>query len=222
MGNRAAKSMSRNSSLFITFEGGEAAGKTTLIEGVGKALTAMGKQVVVTREPGGTVLGESIRNLLLQRSQVMRIFPTAELLLFLASRAQHVQEVIIPALDVGSVVLCDRFNDSTVVYQGIARSLGAETVAELCNIACQGVYPDRTFLLDIDPHTAELRKVHEGRVSDRMESEELAFHIAVRDGFLQLAQENPDRIERIDASQSREQVLQQALKSISWLISLKA
>lgn len=135
---------------FITFEGGEGAGKSTLLQRMARELEARGHQVVVTREPGGSALGEHIRRWLLNRDASFTVGMKAELLLFLAARAQHIEELILPALKAGKIVLCDRFNDSTVVYQGYARGLGAQDVQELCRVACGAVVPDLTFFLDVD------------------------------------------------------------------------
>lgn len=204
-------------SLFLTFEGGEGAGKSTLIEGVVRYLTEEGRQVVQTREPGGTPLGEHIRHWLLNRDFSIPVGKQAELMLFLASRAQHLEELIVPALTAGKVVLCDRFCDSTIVYQGIARSLGREYVERLCNLVCMGLAPTVTFYLDIDPKIGLERsmRVHKeiakAGTLDRIESEALEFHELVRNGFLELAKSHPDRIRIIDASQPIDQVLSQTI-----------
>ena len=137
--------------MFITFEGGEGSGKTTLIVQLRDVLIQQGHAVLVSREPGGTQLGEAIRGWLLKSEYDGLIGNMAELLLFLAARAQHLKQVIRPALEHGKIVLCDRFNDSSVVYQGIARKLGKEKVQALCAQACEGIEPDKTFLLDVVP-----------------------------------------------------------------------
>ena len=134
--------------LFITFEGGEGAGKTTLINSIVDAILAHGRRVVKVREPGGSSLGEDLRTLVLRHSEP--ISPYAELCLFLASRAQHIFEVIAPALKAGKIVLCDRFNDSSIAYQGSARGLGMGRVSEVCAFFSQGLTPDLTLYLDID------------------------------------------------------------------------
>src|SRR6187431_1687241 len=135
--------------IFITIEGGEGAGKTTLIESLYQHLLGLGREVLKTREPGGTPLGEEIRKILLHSTGP--VSPYAELSLFLASRAQHISELIAPALAAGKVVLCDRFNDSTIAYQGMARGLGMEEVAAVCRFICAGLEPQLTLYLDIDP-----------------------------------------------------------------------
>jgi dTMP kinase len=141
----------RAKALFITFEGGEGAGKTTLIDSIARQLAASHYYVVKTREPGGTHLGEHVRTLLLHDHTDQPLSSYAELFLFLAARAQQLDEVIRPALEERKIVLCDRFNDSTIAYQGIARGLGLEQVAELCGLVCRETQPHLTFYLDIDP-----------------------------------------------------------------------
>lgn len=180
------------SGLFVTFEGVEGAGKTTQIALLKAALERDGRRVCVTREPGGDAVAEGVRQLLL--SQEMS--PRAELLLFLASRAQNVERVIKPELEQGAVVLCDRFIDSSVAYQGVARGLGRDTVAELNEFATGGLLPDITFLLDLDPQTGLMRQTDR----NRMEEESLAFHLRVRQGYLQEAERSPNRFCVLDAS----------------------
>lgn len=199
----------RTKGLFITFEGGEGAGKTTLIHCLGKLLAEQGHPILQTREPGGTKLGEEIRALLLASNRTLS--SRAELFLFLAARAQHIQEIIQPAIQKGTIVLCDRFNDSTIAYQGVARGLGAEKVAEYCDFACDGLRPDLTFYLDIDPSIG-LTRAGKEHPKDRIESESLAFHTSIRHAFHQLQQKNRDRIYLLDASQPPEQVCSEALK----------
>lgn len=200
-------------SIFITFEGGEGAGKSTLIHRLEEHFIKNKQRVIVTREPGGTPLGEQVRQLLLNTEAVL-IGSKAELLLFLAARAQHVEEVIKPALEQGKIVLCDRFNDSTVAYQGYARELGAKTVQELCAFVCGKTVPDLTFYLDIDPRTGMDRAIRQQRNMDRMEKEKVAFHNKVREGFLAIADKEQDRVYIIDASQTADEVFQQTLRVI--------
>lgn len=204
---------------FITFEGGEGAGKSTLIRNLEKELSRQGYSVVITREPGGTLFGEQIRQLLLSPQLKSHLGARAELLLFLASRAQHIDELIKPALDRGAIVLCDRFNDSTIAYQGAGRQLGIEYVSSLCNDVCMEFQPRLTFFLDLSPEEGLARRKNAQPTIDRIESEAVDFHERVRNGFKFLATENPDRIHLIDAKQSIEQVYQQVLKVI--LESLK-
>lgn len=210
---------------FITFEGGEGAGKTTLINSLEKTLLQRGYKVVKTREPGGSPLGEHIRNWLLNRDFTLNIGSKSELLLFLAARAQHLEEVIIPALEAGKIVLCDRFNDSTIAYQGVARGLGAQYVEHLCDLVCDGIIPHLTFILDVNPQEGLKRTkyaVKEHALSgevDRIESEKLEFHQLVRNGMLQLAKNNPQRITVIDASKTRDAVFSKALERLESLLT---
>lgn len=195
---------------FITLEGGEGAGKSTLLESLCKELTARGQLVLKTREPGGSSLAEKIRQLLLHAPGV--IVPKAELLLFLAARAQHLQEKILPALAEGMTVICDRFSDSTIAYQAFARGLSLDEVETLDRIACGGLKPDRTLLLDIEPEEAFSRISTRGR--DRMEKEGTLFHKKVHEGFLYLAARDSERIVVIDARGSAADVLQAALAAL--------
>jgi dTMP kinase len=197
---------------FISFEGGEGAGKTTLINSLSKALQDAGRAVVVTREPGATPLGEKLRELLLDKSVYFPITPMAELLLFLCDRAQHIEQVIKPALAKDRIVLCDRFNDSTIAYQGGARGLGMEKIQSLCEGVCGETRPDITFFLDVDPAIGLNRAKGQQRVLDRMEQEHLDFHNKVRAAFLMLARQDPGRIVVLDAAQSPDAILNQALQ----------
>ena len=171
--------------LFITFEGVEGAGKTTQIALLRVELERRGCDVCVTREPGGDVIAEGIRALLLNEEMT----PRSELLLFLAARAQNVEKVIRPHLERGGVALCDRFIDSSIAYQGIARGLGRETTATLNEFAIGGVIPDLTFLLDLPPEIGLARQ----NEKNRMELEDLSFHQLVRQGFLDEALRYPER-----------------------------
>lgn len=201
--------------LFITFEGGEGAGKTTLIEEIYKHLLREGRQVLKTREPGGTPLGEEIRALLLHHKGP--VSPYAELSLFLASRAQHIAEVIRPAMKAGKIVLCDRFNDSTIAYQGMARGLGVEKVTAVCQFMCEGLEPHVTFYLDIDPELGLSRT--QKRISlDRIEAEDIAFHAKIREGYLAIHEKNPDRFHLLNAAQTPEAVLNEAIELIKRLL----
>ncbi len=199
----------RKKGLLITFEGGEGAGKTTLIDSLFRNLTASGHVVLKTREPGGTKIGEQIRSLLLETREE-KVSPFAELSLFLASRAQHIREVILPALDAGKIVLCDRFNDSSIAYQGIARGLGKEGVAQACLFFSEGLVPHLTFYLDIDPALG-MSRVQRSRAQDRIEQEGLVFHTKIRNAYLELALDAPQRIKILDASLPKERVYQEAL-----------
>lgn len=195
--------------LFITFEGGEGAGKTTLIDALFHVLTEKGYHVVHTREPGGTDLGEKARDLLLHQDE-LKICPMAELLLFLTSRAQQIHETIMPALKKGAIVLCDRFNESSIAYQGAARSLGMREVESICHQVCQGLTPDLTFILSLEPSYGAKRLESRGEDKDRMESQKKGFHEAVFQAYQKLARKNPKRIHLIDASLSIEEVFEAA------------
>jgi dTMP kinase len=190
------------SGLFVTFEGGEGVGKTTQIARLAHWLEDEGFKVVVTREPGGTLLANRIRSLLLD-PKGKGMAPLAELFLYEAARAQHVQELIRPALAAGAAVICDRFADSSVVYQGVARKLKSQWVASLNGMATGGLKPNRTYYLDLDPRIG-LSRVGARGVLDRMEREALAFHQAVRRGYRKLAKEEKKRIVTLDASMSRD------------------
>ena len=184
------------SGLFITFEGVEGAGKTTQIALLRAALEHAGRTVCVTREPGGDALAEAVRRLVLHEEMT----PRAELLLFLASRAQNVERVVRPQLAAGNVVLCDRFTDSSLAYQGYGRGLGRDAVALLNTFATGGLVPDITFLLDLAPAVGLERQSDR----NRMESETLAFHERVRKGFLSEAANDTQRFCVLDAAQTVE------------------
>jgi len=208
---------------FITFEGGEGAGKTTLIHHLVEDLKQLDYEVVSTREPGGSSLGNTIRQWLLNQQKEV-IAPKAELLLFLAGRAQHLEELILPSLTKGKIVLCDRFNDSTIAYQGFARGLGFEQVQQLCQFVSANVVPDLTIYLDIDPHiglarTKKTTKENAGAgIVDRIEAEHIDFHQLVREGFFKLIKQNPNRYSVIDANLPVEVVLHQARAVIDRLL----
>lgn len=172
---------------FICFEGGDGAGKTTQVRLLTDQLERRGHQVLVTREPGGTPLGARIRDLLLHGDHVS---PRAEALLFAADKAHHVDELIRPALEAGTVVITDRYTDSSIAYQGAGRDLGADEIRRLQQWAVAGLFPDLTIVLDVTPEVGRRRR---GDVNDRLESEADAFHAAVRQGFLDLAAREPER-----------------------------
>ena len=193
--------------LFITFEGGEGCGKSTQIAALKARLEDMGKTVVQTREPGGTALGESVRNLLQYDDAGQGMSPEAELLLFAASRAQHVRELIVPAIAEGQIVLCDRFLDSTTVYQGVARAIDSKKVDTINQFAIGDTMPDLTILIDLPPEIG-LARVHarsDGKL-DRMENEAIEFFQAVRQGYLDLAKSEPKRFLVLDGSQTVEEL----------------
>ncbi len=211
----------RWSGTFISFEGGEGAGKSSLITRVSELLTTQGHALLSTREPGGTPLGELIRQWLLNPSEGISVGAKAELCLFLSARAQHIEEVLVPALEAGKIVLCDRFNDSTVAYQGLGRGLGIEQVRQLCTLICDGVTPDITFYLDVNPEIGLDRaaKSHATGTLDRIESQEIAFHQRIREAFLQMAKREQARFHVIDAHQSQDKVFEQVMEVIEQHIS---
>ena len=190
-------------SLFITFEGGEGCGKSLQSRVLYRKLTQLAIPAILIHEPGGTSLGERVRFLLKQACETP-MSPLTELLLFNASRSQLVAEVIQPALKGGKVILCDRFADSTIAYQSYGRGLDLGTVKEVNHIACQGLKPDLTFLLDVVPELGLSRKMK--GANDRFEKETLAFHQRVRVGFLKIASEDPQRWVVIDAALSRTKI----------------
>ncbi len=186
---------------FITFEGPEGGGKSTHIARLAAFLQARGIAAVATREPGGTRLGEAIRPMLQHDAAGEPPAPRAELLLFLASRAHLVETLIRPALARGTWVLCDRFSDSTLAYQGYGRGLPLTEIRALDAFARGGLAPDLTFLLDVSPEESRLRVENRGgEAPDRFEREHAAFHARLRAGFLELAREDPARIRLVDAS----------------------
>lgn len=207
----------RKKGIFITFEGGDGAGKTTLIDKLYNYLEKSAKSVLKTRAPGGTQTGKDIRQLLLHTDHAS-LSKRCELLLFLADRAQHVDEVILPALQRGKIVLCDRFNDSTLAYQGGARGFNEEFVLDLCDFACNGLIPDLTLYLDLDPKIGFERNQRAGLSKDRIESETLKFHQKIRRAFRKIAQKDPKRFIIIDASQSPDEVYNQAKLKIDALL----
>lgn len=206
----------KSNGLFITFEGGDGAGKTTLMEKIAETLRKAGRVVVQTREPGGTRLGEAVRALLLQPAD-QPVSPYAELSLFLASRAQHIAEVIMPALNANKVVLCDRFNDSSIAYQGAGRGLGMEEVASVCSFMSQKLEPHLTFYLDIDPKVGLERAMRNRGSQDRIESEKIAFHQKIREAYHLLQKKSPKRLILLDAHQSREHVFREAMSHVEKL-----
>src|ERR1700722_6292896 len=205
---------------FISLEGGEAVGKSTQIERLSTRLTKLGHKTIVTREPGGTPLGESIRHLLKHAPEGRGMTPQAELLLFLASRAELVRKVIMPALDQGVWVLCDRFLDSTTVYQGTARRLPTEIVERVNAFAVGPYLPGLTLGLDLDPETARRRRTYRVRpagegIFDRMEAEPTDFFERVRQGYLDVAKAHPTRVKIISAAGSIDQTAKAVWKEVS-------
>lgn len=191
--------------LFITFEGPDGSGKTTQIELLMGYLKEKGREVVTAIEPGGTKLGDKIRHMLLDKEN-MGMSPRAETLLFQASRAELVLKVISPALKAGHIVICDRFFDSTIVYQGIARGLGKEKIIDMSLWTTGGLVPDLTFLLFLDVDRGEERIAGSLRDRDRIEMEEEKFKQKICEGYLELAREFDNRIVSVDAGQEIETV----------------
>jgi dTMP kinase len=202
--------------MFVTFEGGEGAGKSTQVRKLADWCAREGIPCLVTREPGGTALGEHLRNLLLESQTT--VDERAELLLYSADRAQHVAEVITPALERGEVVLCDRFTDSTVAYQGYGRQLNLGWIEHLNAIATQGISPTLTFWLNIPPEVGFARK--NGQALDRLELSSMDFHRRIHAGFVTLQEAYPARIFAIDGTQTPEQVFARIVEKFSTVFSL--
>ena len=194
--------------MFITFEGTEGSGKTTQIGRLVKELSEANYSVQSTREPGGTTVGDQIRSILLNPLNE-RLFPTSELLLYAASRAQHVREVIVPALKNGKIVISDRFADASVAYQSYGRNLNLTLITQLNRIATDGLVPDLTFLLDLPVEIGLQRASSSRGTLDRIEREKLEFHRRVQTGYLSIAEESPDRIKVVDATQSMDVIYQE-------------
>lgn len=204
---------------FLSFEGGDGCGKTTQLERFAARVEQAGLPLVRAQEPGGTRIGREIRRLLLD-SRNVDLEPIPELLLYFASRAQNIAEVILPALQAGKVVLADRFTDATVAYQGYGRGLGADAVRQIDKVACQGLEPDLTLWLDLNPEIAIARALErhengEGEDESRMERENHDFHARVRQGYRELWHAHPKRIQRIDASGTLDQV-ERAILETAW------
>jgi len=200
--------------LFITFEGSDGSGKTTQIERLTKWFEERNYAVVCTREPGGTPVAEKIRQIVLDPA--LPIKAEAETLLYLAARAEHVEKIIAPALLAGKIVLCDRFSDSTFVYQGITRGMDLTLLRLMDAFATKGIKPDITFLLDGSPELLEARRQKRG-IQDRFELEGLDFQQKVRDGFMNLAQEEQERIKVIHALQDLDNVTMSIITQIEKL-----
>ena len=189
--------------LFITLEGGDGAGKSTQINNLERFFKEKGLVVVLTREPGGTSIGEELRRILLD-SNNGEMDDVTEMLIFAASRAQHVRELILPAIERGEIVICDRFVDSSIAYQAYGRELG--DMVEIVNgYATDGLTPDITFWLDIDPVEGRKRASETGKL-DRLETAKMDMHYRVQEGYGKITEKHPDRVKRIDASKSVEEV----------------
>jgi dTMP kinase len=206
---------------FITLEGVEGSGKTTQTALVADALRLAGHRVTVTREPGGTRAGEAIRAIFLDPA--VSLHAAAELLLVLADRAQHVREKLKPALAAGEIVLSDRYSDSTVAYQGYGRGLDLKLLEELNRLASDGARPDLTIVLDLDVETGlertRARVRGDVRGPDRFEGEQVEFHRRVREGFLTIARDEPDRVRTIDATASVAEITARIIAAIAELVA---
>jgi len=200
--------------LFITFEGMEGCGKTTQVKRLARRLKGLGVPVIVTLEPGGTGIGKNIRRVLLD-ARNKALTPLSELMLYAADRAQHVEEIIQPALRTGKWLICDRFSDATVVYQGVARGQDRKLIRLLNNLVTQGIRPHLTFLLDC-PVEVGLRRAlgRNMRGQDRFEKEALSFHHRVRNGYLDLARKNKKRFVILDAEASRKEIESKILRHL--------
>lgn len=201
-------------SLFITFEGGEGSGKSSVMKEVAKRLAADGYEIIETREPGGTPIAEQIRNVILDKANT-KMDARTEALLYAASRRQHLVEKVWPALEEGKVVMSDRFLDSSLAYQGVARGLGVDNVLNVNLFATEGKYPDLTLFFDIEPELGLARiAANKGREVNRLDLEALSFHHMVRNAFLDLSKRYADRYVKIDASKTFEEVIEDAYQEI--------
>jgi dTMP kinase len=212
-------------SLLITFEGVEGSGKTTQIGRLRRYLTKKRIPCKVTREPGGCPIGERIRRILLNPNH-KEMFPLSELFLYEASRAQHVKEVIKPLLKKGGIILCDRFNDASIAYQGFGRKVDLKWVEKLNRLSSQGIKPDLTFLLDCPSDLGIKRALRRNRAlkkerDDRFEREKIQFHRLVRKGYLSIARQEPDRVRVIDTRHGEEKVFEKIRQIVDKLIIAK-
>ncbi|MFX3634167.1 MAG: dTMP kinase [Candidatus Pristimantibacillus sp.] len=203
-----------NKGIFITIEGGEGAGKSTLIDRLAHTMKERGQEVTITREPGGIPIAEQIRSVILDRKHTGMEART-EALLYAASRRQHLVEKVVPALQADQIVICDRFIDSSLAYQGYARGLGMDEVWTINRFAVEGTMPDLTVYMDIDPKVglARIRQSSE-RELNRLDLEELSFHEKVREGYKLLLDQYPERILQVDAGNAPDVVLAEVMKVI--------
>ena len=201
-------------SFFVTFEGPDGSGKSTILKRVVAYLNDQGYEYVKTREPGGSTIAEQIREIILDPKNI-KLSPSTEALLYAAARAQHFAEIIKPALDDNKIVLCDRFLDSSLVYQGIARNLGVEEVLNINRFAIKDVLPDLTIFFDVDPLIG-LERIQKSKVREvnRLDLESVKFHQEVYDGYLKIVEDNQERFVVVDASQDIEKVFQDTIKII--------
>jgi dTMP kinase len=212
----------RRRGVFITLEGPDGSGKSTQFRLLADRLHKQGKDVLETQEPGGTNIGMQIRRILLDPAN-RELCPTAELLLMFAARAQNVDQEILPALTQGRIVLSDRFTDSTLAYQGAGRGLGAEVVYDVDRIACRGLVPDLTLVVDIDTETglARARRRNDTAVAaeSRIDEQEASFHRRVRHAYLQLAADEPGRVKLIDGNRPKDEVARDIWNAVEPLVS---
>ena len=208
--------MSKSKGFFITFEGPEGAGKSSQVTRLAEYLTSMGRECLITREPGGTGLAEVIRQVVKSHNTAEKVHDATELLLIEAARAQHVREKILPALEEGKVVICDRFSDSTCAYQGGARKMYMSVIDYLNNYASAGRKPDLTFLLDLSPEEGFKRiSTREKEGFDRFENEKIDFHRQVRQAFLDNAKAEPQRIIVINSACDRDAIAEKIRQVIN-------
>jgi dTMP kinase len=201
---------------FITFEGTDGSGKTTQIKLLEEYLKNKGYEVVLSREPGGTKVSELIRELILDPANT-EIAPLTEMILYAASRAQHIAQIIKPSIEAGKIVICDRFVDSSYAYQGFGRGIDLRLIADVNRVAIDGISPDITFFLDIDPETAIKRRII-ATGADRIEQEKLDFHKRVYDGYKKMSLLFPDRITTIDAEKPIDEISFQINKYIDTIL----
>ena len=204
--------------IFITFEGMEGSGKSTQIHLLADKLAEPKREIIVTRSPGGTPIAEKIRDILKIRDPREEVMPETELLLFAACHSQMTDHLIIPALERGALILCDRFYDSTMAYQGYARTLGRAFVEQINAFSCRGIRPDLTLILDLDPaegiRRSRVRATAKEVADDRFDSEAMQFHHAVRNAFLDLASREPERFVVIDAARPEQEVQTQIQETV--------
>lgn len=203
---------------FLTLEGGEGAGKTTISTCLQEDLAKLLPEVLTTREPGYGPLGKAIRHMILD-SEDIDVTPKVEALLFAADRVQHVEDYIRPALDRGAVVICDRYIDSSIAYQGYARGLGADSIADLSLWGTDGLIPNLTILIDLDP-TVGISRKHGQEETNKMEKLDLSFHETVRNAFLDIASVDTERIIIIDGNEDKETVYQNVLSAVKTALGL--
>lgn len=201
---------------FLTFEGGDGSGKTTQMRLLAARLREQGREVVETVEPGGTAIGNQIRRILLDRANI-EMCPTSELLLYFAARAQNLEELILPAVERGAIVLADRYTDSTLAYQGGGRGFSESVVLGLHQIACKGVWPELTLYIDVEPELGLARRNATDEVN-RLDAEALEFHRRVRDAYLRVARREPQRVRVVDGRQDVETVAQDVWTAVEFVL----